>query len=97
MSNTSEDTRLTTLEQRVTLLQQETLSPYQTFLLLALQTVLPAYGAIALVTASVRWWQESLTAALATMQLFVDLTVATLMVLAVVLWIGIRIGKRVTR
>lgn len=97
MSNASEGTRLTALEQRVDWLQQDTLSPYQTLVLVAIQTIVPAYGVVALVSSSILWWQDGLAAALANVQLFVDLTVATLMVLSVVLWIGIGIGKLIPR
>jgi hypothetical protein len=97
MSNASEDTRLTALEQRVYWLQQDTLSPYQTLLLVTIQTIVPAYGVFALVSSSILWWQDGLAAALANVQLFVDLTVATLMVLSVVLWIGIVVGKLISR
>jgi hypothetical protein len=93
MSNASEDTRLAALEQRVYWLQQDTLSPYQTLLLVTIQTIVPAYGVFALVSSSILWWQDGLAAALANVQLFVDLTVATLMGISVLLWVGITLGQ----
>jgi hypothetical protein len=97
MSNASEDTRLTALEERVYWLQQDTLSPYQTLVLVAIQTVVPAYGVFALVSSSILWWQDGLAAALANVQLFVDLTVATLMGISVLLWVGMTLGKLLLR
>jgi hypothetical protein len=97
MNDTTDHSRIDDLAHRVRWLEHDSLSPYQILLLLILQTVLPAYGALTLITSAALWVLAGPSQALANVQLFVDLAVATVMGLSLLVWLLLRVTDLIDR
>lgn len=95
MSNQSPDSDLQQLTRQVRWLEHEQLSPYQTLVLVAIQTLLPAFGFFTLVTSLLIWWLEGLAQAIANIELFADLAILTLMGITLIMWVVTTVNKLV--
>lgn len=87
MSNQSSESDPQFVSQRIRWLEHKSLSSYQTLILVAIQTLLPAFGAGALITSSVLWVTKGPAQALANVELFIHFTVASLMGFSLLAWV----------
>lgn len=79
--------RLNALTLRLRNLENFPLSSDQTLWLVLSQTILAAYGLFGLLTAGLFWALDGPAEAVAIGQLFIHLAIATLMLLAIVIWV----------
>lgn len=97
MDDATDHEQATDLSDRVRWLEHERLTPYQRFLLLLLQVMLPAFGAFAFISSAALWIMAGPAQALANMQMFVHLAVASILGVSFVVWLSMTLWDFVLR
>lgn len=97
MNDITDHERANDLAERVSWLEHERLTPYQHFLLLILQVMLPAFGAFAFISSAALWIMAGPAKALANVQMFVDIAVASILGVSLLVWIFMTFWKFVLR
>jgi hypothetical protein len=97
MNDITEHEQANDLAKRVSWLEHESLTRYQLFLVLVIQTVFPACGAFAFITSAALWMLAGPSQALANVKMFVHIAVALVMGISLIAWVVVTVMKLVNR
>jgi hypothetical protein len=97
MTDTTDHPPMEELTYRVRWLEHESLTRYQLFLVLVIQTVFPACGAFALISSAALWVLAGPSQALANIEIFVHIAVALVMGISLIGWVVVTVTKVVAR